>query len=192
MSITHKELNDIKALICGFFHQRRKVLKLTQNEVSLRANIRENTVQRIEYGKFIPGGMTLLKLCESLSLQLIFEPFSPGEDFLTEMKKKWVLPEQTTDVYNHFKVVEPDWSEIFGFQIGKYFSGRRGHLQLTQQKLSDKSNLGLPTIQRIEAGKNFPDGKSLVKICYGLNAIMYPIHRPESGKIFETSFKLKT
>src|SRR5690625_7251494 len=105
MSITHNEYEMIKKMIGDFLQQRREEVGLTQAGVAESAGIRERTVQRIESGKFIPGGKTLLRLCEALSLQLLFQA-SSKPNLQKEMQAGWVQRGQFTGTIDHPGTVE--------------------------------------------------------------------------------------
>src|SRR5690625_5368841 len=100
MSITHNEYEMIKKMIGDFLQQRREEVGLTQAGVAESAGIRESTVQRIESGKFIPGGKTLLRLCEALSLQLIFQASSKPN-----LKKEMRSEEHTSELQSRGHLV---------------------------------------------------------------------------------------
>lgn len=72
--------------------------------------------------------------------------------------------------------------------IAVFISNRRQELGLTQQELADKAGLGWATVQRIEAKKFIPDGKSLLKICYALDCFFF-FGEKESDEPFIKAFR---
>lgn len=182
MSITHNEYEMIKKMIGDFLQQRREEVGLTQAGVAESAGIRESTVQRIESGKFIPGGKTLLRLCEALSLQLIFQA-SSKPNLKKEMQAGWVQRGQFTGTIDNPGTLDDSQLEKLIAQLGNYFFERRKKLRLTPEMLSEIARLGIPSIQRIETGQHFPDGKTIVKLCYGLDSVFYPMERPADGSL---------
>jgi len=174
MSITPEEFKIVKQLIGSFFSGRRQQLGLTQQELAKKIGIRESTVQRIEYGKFVPGGETLLSLVWELGLSLVFRYRSENESFVELLEKTWVIAENGYPNHNTTRNSDFDAAEA-GSKIGRFFSSRRQQLRLTQKEVADQAHLGLPTIQRVEYGQHLPDGKCLFKVCGALQCVFYPI-----------------
>jgi transcriptional regulator with XRE-family HTH domain len=184
MSITPQELDIVKQLTGAFFSGRRQQLGLTQQELADKTGVRKSTIQRIEYGKFVPGGETLLNLVSELGLSLVFRIRSENESFVKLLEKTWTVPEngnadrgsvQASDFY----------AADAGSKIGSFFSGRRQQLGLTQAEVADRARLGQPTVQRIEYGRNLPDGKSLFKVCGALQCIFHPAAYEGEFLVFE-------
>lgn len=174
MSITPEEFKIVKQLIGSFFSGRRQQLGLTQQELAKKIGIRESTVQRIEYGKFVPGGETLLSMASELRLSLVFQNRSENESFIELLEKTWIVPESETTNHNSVQELNLDTAKAGG-EIGSFFSSRRQQLRLTQKEIADRARLGLPTIQRVEYGQHLPDGKCLFKVCGALQCVFYPI-----------------
>jgi len=57
-------------------------------------------------------------------------------------------------------------------QISTIIQTLRKKQGLTQPQLAEKAGLGVATIRRIETGKFFPDGNSLVKLAQALNCVL--------------------
>lgn len=72
--------------------------------------------------------------------------------------------------------------------IAGFIKSRREELGLTQQELADKAGLGWATVQRTEAGKFIPDGKSLLKLCYALDCFFF-FGEKESDEPFIKAFR---
>lgn len=184
MSITAQELKIVKQLTGDFFSGRRQQLGLTQHELAEKTGVRESTVQRIEYGKFVPGGETLLSLVSELELSLVFRKRSENESFVRLLEKTWTVPENGNADHGSARDSGFDTAEA-GSKIGNFFSGRRQELGLTQAEVADRARLGQPTVQRIEYGRNPPDGKSLFKVCGALQCIFHPAAFEGEFLVFE-------
>ncbi len=72
--------------------------------------------------------------------------------------------------------------------IANYIVTRRKELGMTQEQLAEKCDLGIATIRRIELAKFIPDGKSLLKLCYGLDCYFF-IEPKESDSEIAESFR---
>lgn len=184
MSITPQELEIVKQLTGSFFSGRRQQLGLTQQKLAEKTGIRKSTIQRIEYGKFVPGGETLLNLVSELGLSLVFRNRSENESFVQMLEKTWAVPKngnqyRSTGRDSGINTVEA------GSKIGDFFSDRRQQLGLTQAEVADRARLGQPTVQRIEYGRNLPDGKSLFKICGALQCVFHPAAFEGEFLVFE-------
>src|SRR5690625_3832214 len=182
MSITHNEYEMIKKMIGDFLQQRREEVGLTQAGVAESAGIRESTVQRIESGKFIPGGKTLLRLCEALSLQLIFQA-SSKPNLKKEMQAGWVQRGQCTGTVDNRGPSDDAQLEKLITQLGNSLFERRKTLRRRPEMLSEIARLGIPSRQRIDTAEHFRDGKTIVKLCYGLHSGLCPMERPADGSL---------
>lgn len=172
MSITPQELKIVKQLTGSFFSDRRQQLGLTQQEVAEKSGVRNSTVQRIEEGKFIPGGETLLILLTELNLALVFQNKSENESFTGLLEKTWAVPKRVNHSSAGDFTVDMVKSKT---KIGDFFVNRRQQLGWTQKEVADQARLGEATIHRIEYGRQLPDGKGLLKICEALQCVFYPI-----------------
>lgn len=184
MSITPQELEIVKQLTGSFFSGRRQQLGLTQQELAGQTGVRESTIQRIEYGKFVPGGETLLSLVSELGLSLVFRNRPENESFVELLEKTWAIAENMNADRGSVQDSDFDAADA-GSKIGNFFSGRRQQLGLTQKEVADQAHLGLPTIQRIEYGRHLPDGKSLFKVCGALQCVFYPVNFTGEFVVFE-------
>ncbi|MDY6867157.1 MAG: helix-turn-helix transcriptional regulator [Chloroflexota bacterium] len=175
MSITPQEFEIVKQLTESFFSGRRQQLGLTQQELAEKTGVRKSTIQRIEYGKFVPGGGTLLSLVSELGLSLVFRNISENESFVQILEKTWTVPGNGNADHGSDQDSDFDMADT-GSKIGNFFFGRRQQLGLTQKEVADQAHLGLPTIQRIEYGRHLPDGKGLFKVCGALQCVLYPVN----------------
>lgn len=172
MSITPQELKIVKQLTGSFFSGRRLQLGLTQQEVAEKTGVRESTVQRIEYGKFVPGGEALLILLSELDLALAFQNKSENESFTELLEKTWAVPKSANLSSARDFTVDMVKAKT---KIGNFFVNRRQKLGWTQKEVADQARLGQATIHRTEYGRQLPDGKGLFKICEALQCVFYPI-----------------
>lgn len=183
MCITPEALEIVKQLIGSFFSGRRKQLGLTQQELADKTGVRKSTIQRIEAGKFIPGGETLLNLIFELGLSLVFKSGEKNESFIQLFEQTWAVSIKEKNVGNTTALIKVDMAKA-GMKIGRFFSEQRQKLGLTQRETADRARLGVPIIQRIECGHDLPDGKGLIKLCGALHCMFYPINFNDHLLIF--------
>jgi len=87
--ITNEVINEAANLIGSFVIERRKALGLTQKQLADRAGLGIATVKRVELGKFVPDGKSLLKLCAALDCYFFFAEKESNEPLVTAMRKRW-------------------------------------------------------------------------------------------------------
>src|SRR5690625_7023935 len=158
MSITHNEYEMIKKMIGDFLQQRREEVGLTQAGVAESAGIRESTVQRIESGKFIPGGKTLLRLCEALSLQLIFQA-SSKPNLKKEMQAGWVQRGQFTGTIDNPGTLDDSQLEKLITQLGNYFFNGEKNWRLLQKCSPETAALVFQANNELKIVNTFPAEK---------------------------------
>ena len=184
MGITPEELEIVKQLTGSFFSGRRQQLGLTQLELAGKSSLRENAIQRIESGKFIPGGETLLKLIFELDLSLVFRNREENEPFIQLLGQVWADSIKGKSVRNTTALTRVDMAKA-RVKIGSFFSEQRLQLELTQRETANRAKLGAPIIKQIENGRSLSDGKGLIKLCGALQCIFYPINFSDELLVFK-------
>ena len=71
--INEKVLQKARKLTAGFLKNRRKELGLTQTELAEKVGMKQESIARIEAGKFYISTKQLWMLCEALDLYFFLE-----------------------------------------------------------------------------------------------------------------------
>lgn len=68
-----KVLSEARKLIAGFLKDRREELKLTQQELADLCGVKRQTIQKIEYGTFLPNMDLFLIMSHHLNCYFFLE-----------------------------------------------------------------------------------------------------------------------
>jgi len=72
--MNEKVIQEARAIMAGFFAERRKELNLSQKQLAINMEVSESTIIRIEQGKFWIRQDIYLKLCHHLQLAPFLVP----------------------------------------------------------------------------------------------------------------------
>lgn len=82
-------LLEARKLIAGFISQRRKELKMTQEELAQKTNLGIATIKRFEAGKFWINLQTLLVICNSLDMYFFLGEKESEKELTKVMYDRW-------------------------------------------------------------------------------------------------------
>lgn len=87
--MNEKVLLEARTMIAGFITNRRKELKITQEELAEKTGLGIATIKRFEAGKFWINIKTLLIICNSLQMFFFLEEKDSEKELAKMMKERW-------------------------------------------------------------------------------------------------------
>ena len=112
----------------------------TQKEFAVILNITREAYHRLEYGKHIPRGRVLQKLCNQFP-QYALWLMTDGIDDVENIKNQAIM------------------------EISKKLKALRTLNNCTQKEFATIANIAWQSYQRLEYGKSTPAGRVLLKLC---------------------------
>ncbi len=82
-------LNEARKMIAEFIKSRRVQLMLTQQQLADKAGWHQQTIQRIEAGKFFLNLKQLLIICECLDCYFFFGEKDSSDPLIETMRDRW-------------------------------------------------------------------------------------------------------
>ena len=82
-------LNEARTMIAGFVANRRKELKLTQQDLADLCGFHVNTITNMEAGKFWPNMKQFLVITHHLKCFFFLKEYEAESEYSAEMKKHW-------------------------------------------------------------------------------------------------------
>jgi transcriptional regulator with XRE-family HTH domain len=111
----------------------------TQKEFAIMVNITGRSYQGLEYGKHIPGGKVLQKLCNKFPQYALW--LMTDIDDVASIKNQAIM------------------------EISKKLKALRQLNDCTQKEFAITVNIAWQSYQRLEYGKHIPGGRVLQKLC---------------------------
>jgi transcriptional regulator with XRE-family HTH domain len=154
--------------LSGFLAAKRLELRLTQREVSERAEVGAAVVSGIETGRLRPSSNVLEKIAKVLDCQI------PPE-LIPELHRR----------NGHKK--EPGFTIERESPLGKFITTRRLELQLSQAQVAQRAETSRMMVSGIERGTYLPGKYALEKISKALEceipAELYPVPRERKSRM---------
>ncbi len=85
--MTNQQLSEARNKIASFLKDRREEQGLTQFQLAIAVDVKRQTIQKIEYGEFLPNLELFLKILQKLDCDFWINS-SSGPDFILNYKPK--------------------------------------------------------------------------------------------------------
>jgi DNA-binding XRE family transcriptional regulator len=87
--MNEKTLKEAGKLIASFLKNRREHLDLTQEDLAILCGVKRQTIQKIEYGKFLPNMELFLKITHHLKCFYFLIEMESNDELAVMMRERW-------------------------------------------------------------------------------------------------------
>lgn len=84
-----KVISEAGKFIAGFLKARRRELNLNQQQLADLCGVTRQTIQKVEYGTFLPNMELFLTLCHHLNCYFFLEGKESQDEAATAMRERW-------------------------------------------------------------------------------------------------------